>query len=80
MTAHAKAGASERGITDAEIIDALTNPVSIGELEHDYNGRPSRKYRSKSGTIVAFDPDAGKMWSGFNSKKRMKGRGGSKKG
>ncbi|MCC6098973.1 MAG: DUF4258 domain-containing protein [Coriobacteriaceae bacterium] len=80
MTAHAKARAAERGITDAEIIDALTNPVSIGELEYDDNGRPSRKYRSKSGTIVAFDPATGKICSVFKSKKRMKGRGGSKKG
>lgn len=80
MTAHAKARAAERGITDAEIIDALTNPVSIGELEYDDNGRPSRKYRSKSGTIVAFDPATGKICSVFRSKKRMKGRGGSKKG
>jgi hypothetical protein len=80
MSEHAGARAKERGISEADIVDALSRPSSIGEEKFDDKGRPSVRYTSSSGVVVAFNPDTGKITSVFRSRKSSGGRHGKHKG
>lgn len=55
-TKHAEERSEQRQVADSEIDDALDNPLFVGEVVTDEQGRKSRKYIGKDVTVI-LNPD-----------------------
>jgi RHS repeat-associated protein len=51
-----------RGVKSIDVADALKNPIKIGDVKIDAQGRPSQRFRGKNAE-VAVNPENGKMVS-----------------
>ena len=68
---HAVERAAERGITKAEIIDAIDNPLAEKPVKLDSNGRPSVQRRGESAK-TAINPENRKLTSTWKTHKKLK--------
>jgi len=60
FTGHAVDQAINRGVKPGQILDAIKNPLKIGEVKVDSLGRSSQKIVGQNATL-AINPDAGKI-------------------
>ena len=68
---HAVERAAERGITKADIIDAIDNPLAEKSVKLDSNGRPSFQRIGESAT-TAINPENRKLTSTWKTHKKLK--------
>lgn len=60
ISAHTVDRASERGVSHSGVLDAVTNPLTIGEIKTDQYGRRSQRFIGASVT-VNINPDTGNI-------------------
>lgn len=70
-TQHASERMQLRDIKDAEIDDALKNPLFKGNVVIDANGRKSIKYIGKDATVV-LNPETNKVITSWKTSSRLK--------
>lgn len=70
-TEHAEKRREERNVSDDDVSDALNEPLYVGDLEIDKNGRPSRKYVGKNATVV-INPDTNKEITSWRTSSRLR--------
>ena len=70
-TQHASERMQLRDIKDAEIDDALKNPLFKGNVVIDENGRKSIKYIGKDATVV-LNPETNKVITSWKTSSRLK--------
>ena len=70
-TEHAEKRREERNVSDDDVSDALNEPLYVGDLEIDKNGRPSRKYVGKNATVV-INPDTNKEITSWRTSSRFR--------
>ena len=70
-TQHASERMQLRDIKDAEIDDALKNPLFNGNVVIDANGRKSIKYIGKDATVV-LNPETNKVITSWKTSSRLK--------
>lgn len=70
-TEHAEKRREERNVSDDDVSDALNEPLYVGDLAIDKNGRPSRKYVGKNATVV-INPDTNKEITSWRTSSRLR--------
>lgn len=70
-TEHAEKRREERNVSDDDVSDALNEPLYVGDLEIDKNGRPSQKYVGKNATVV-INPDTNKEITSWRTSSRLR--------
>lgn len=72
-TAHARERMSERGISSESVSDAISSPLSVGEVKVDELGRESVSYIGKDATVVV-NPSNGKIITVHRTHSRIRRR------
>ncbi len=62
-----------RKVSDVQMADAYAQPLHVGEVKYDDQGRPSRKYIGKDATI-AVNPETGKVVSVWPTSTRRRNK------
>ncbi len=60
ISEHSNGRAEEREVSDGDVIDALSDPLNIGDVVIDEYGRPSQRFIGANAT-VNINPDTGKV-------------------
>lgn len=71
ISAHTIDRASERGVSSANVVDAIQNPLHIGEIVLDRYGRKSQRFIGEKAT-VNVNPDTGNIATVWNTGKAQK--------
>ena len=72
ISKHAKEQAEKRGVKPEHLIDAITNPLYIGETKYNTNGLPSKNFIGKYAT-ACVNPENGKVATVYpTSSKRVR--------
>lgn len=69
-TEHALERRQERNISNDDVLDALFNPLKVGNLILDKKGRPSKKYIGKKVTVV-INPDTNKEITSWKTSSKL---------
>ena len=61
----------ERNLNIEDTIDALKNPINIGNIKLDRNGKPSIEFVGKKHRIQV-NPETGKLITGWKTSRRIR--------
>lgn len=70
-TEHAEKRREERNVSDNDVLDALNDPLYIGDLEVDEKGRLSRKYVGKNATVI-INPETNREITSWRTGSRLR--------